>query len=83
MSDQSNQPRTASAVTRAFFNHLAKAGVSTALIAEKSGCHANTLYGWKNGKYSASVPNMEAALAVLGLELVIRPINPKPEEFQS
>jgi hypothetical protein len=82
MSDQSNQPRTASAITRSFFHHLAKAKVSTAVVAERAGCHANTIYGWKNGRYSANVPNMEAALAVLGLELVIRPINSKPEEIQ-
>ncbi|RWB40502.1 MAG: XRE family transcriptional regulator [Mesorhizobium sp.] len=81
MSDQSNQPRTASAVTRSFFSHLAAAGVSQETLAKRSGCHVNTFYSWKTGKASASVPNMEAALAVLGLELVIRPINSKPEDI--
>ncbi|RUX60199.1 helix-turn-helix transcriptional regulator [Mesorhizobium sp. M7A.F.Ca.CA.002.12.1.1] len=76
MSDQSTQPRTASAVTRAFFAALEDAGVSQELLSKKSGCHVNTFYGWKTGKSSANVPNMEAALAVLGLELCIRPINP-------
>jgi len=49
--------------------------LATKEVAEKSGIHVNTLYCWKTGKASASVLNMEAALAVLGLELVIRPVN--------
>ena len=48
-------------------------------VSQKSGIHLNTLYCWRTGRASASVLNMEAALAVLGLELVIRPINPSQE----
>lgn len=44
-------------------------------VADDSSIHVNTFYGWKTGKAGASVPNLEAALSVLGLELVIRPIS--------
>lgn len=70
--------RTASAVTRAFFVALERSEIPAKQLAIRSGVHANTLYCWRTGKASASVLNMEAALAVLGLELVIRPINPDP-----
>lgn len=68
--------RTASAVTRAFFRHLEESEVSAQEASRLSGVHANTLYYWKTGKAAATVLNMESVLAVLGLELVIRPINP-------
>jgi len=52
------------------------------MIADKSGLHINTFYGWKTGKAAATVFNMEAALSVLGLELIIRPIDStEPEEL--
>jgi hypothetical protein len=80
MSARGNQPRTASAVTRQFFRVLDELGVSQSGLAGDASLHVNTFYGWKTGKAGASVPNMEAALAVLGLELFIRPIsNPEPE----
>lgn len=69
-------PRTASAVTRAFFEHLNQSQLSAQEVAHKGGVHVNSLYCWKTGKVSASVPNLEAVLAVLGFELAIRPINP-------
>lgn len=74
-----SQVQTASAVTRAFFETLETSPVTTNLLSKKSGIHPNTLYCWKTGKASASVINLEAALAVLGFELVIRPINPNQE----
>lgn len=70
--------RTASAATRKFFEVLSTCGVSQQEIADKAGVHVNTFYGWKTGKASAGIPNMEAALAVLGYELTIRPINSEP-----
>lgn len=71
--------RTASAVTREFFKHLESSPKSSKAIAKKTGVHPNTFYCWKTGKAAATIPNMEAALAVLGLELVIRPINSNQE----
>lgn len=74
-----SEVRTASAVTRTFFEHLGRSQISTKEIAGKSGIHINTLYCWRTGKASASVLNMEAALFVLGFELVIRPIKSNQE----
>lgn len=74
-----SDPRTASAVTRQFFHHLESSSTSLQEVARKSGAHPNTFYCWRSGKAAATVVNMEAALAVLGLELVIRPINPNQE----
>lgn len=71
--------RTASAVTRTFFEMLDQSAIPSKEIADKSGIHCNTLYCWRTGRASASVLNMEAALAVLGLELVIRPVNSNQE----
>lgn len=71
--------RTASAVTRQFFQLLETSAKPTKEVADKSGIHVNTLYCWRTGKASASVLNMEAALAVLGLELVIRPVSSNQE----
>jgi hypothetical protein len=68
------EPKTASAVTRMFFERLDRTGVQIQALAEECGVHMNTLYYWKSGKRAATVINMETALAVLGLELVIRPI---------
>lgn len=73
-------PRTASATTRAFFEMMDKEGISHPELARKCGIHENTLYYWRSGRSSATVINMEAVLSVLGLELVIRPINPSPTE---
>jgi len=73
-------PRTASAVTRAFFCALKESGLATQEVAFRSGNHINSFYNWKTGKASAGILNLEAALAVLGLELAIRPINLNPEE---
>lgn len=72
-------PRTASAVTRAFFQALEHSNIPAQEVARKGGIHINSLYCWKAGKASASVLNMEAVLAVLGLELAIRPINSSQE----
>jgi hypothetical protein len=66
-------PRTASAVTRAFFDALNASPLTPRQVAKLSGHHVNTFYNWRMGKASASVLNMEAALDVLGLELAIRP----------
>ena len=73
------EPRTASAVTREFFRCLERSSVSLPEVSRRSGPHLNTFYGWRSGKASATVPNLEAALAVLGLELCIRPINSNQE----
>jgi hypothetical protein len=72
-------PRTASAVTRAFFHALERSPLSTQEVATRGGVHVNSLYGWKNGKTAASVLNLESVLAVLGFELLIRPLNTNPE----
>ena len=81
---KNSQARTASAVTRMFFEALDASGISQTKVADKSGAHVNTFYGWKTGKTAATVINMEAALSVLGLELVIRPIRKsEPEEQPS
>lgn len=80
MPQRGHEPRTASAVTRQFFRVLDELGVPQSTVAADASLHVNTFYGWKTGKAGASVPNMEAALAVLGLELCIRPIRqPEPE----
>ncbi|TIN01003.1 MAG: helix-turn-helix transcriptional regulator [Mesorhizobium sp.] len=79
MSDRHPQARTASPATRSFFEVIGSSGVSQAKVADECGIHVNTFYAWKTGKASATVFNMEAALSVLGLELVIRPIRqPEP-----
>jgi hypothetical protein len=75
-----SEVRTASAVTRTFFEHLDRSSIPSKKLSEKSGIHVNTLYCWRTGKAGASVPNLEAALAVLGFELVIRPMTPTQEE---
>ena len=74
----SSDVRTASAVTRSFFKHLGRSELSTQEVSEVSGVHINSFYNWKTGKAAATLLNMEAALAVLGLELAIRPINSEP-----
>jgi hypothetical protein len=70
----SKEPKTASVVTRMFFERLDRTGVQIRDLAEQCGVHVNTLYYWKSGKIAATVINMETALSVLGLELAIRPI---------
>ena len=68
------EPKTASTVTRMFFDCLERADVQIRDLAEECGVHMNTFYCWKSGKRAATVVNMETALSVLGLELAIRPI---------
>lgn len=82
-----SEPKTASRATRLFFEAMEHSGVPRPLIAQRAGIHVNNFYGWKNGKISATVINMEAALAVLGLEFCLRPIgsreDPYPASFES
>ena len=68
------EPKTASAVTRMFFERLDNADIQALELSRQCGAQTNTLYCWRHGKAAATVANMEAALAVLGLELVIQPI---------
>jgi hypothetical protein len=69
------EPRTASAVTRAFLHALDTGPMPVREVSDESGVHVNSFYNWRTGKAAATVINLEAALAVLGLELCIRPIN--------
>jgi len=68
------ESKTASKATRDFFEILDHSGVPRPIVAEKAGIHVNNFYGWMNGRISATITNMEAALAVLGMEFCIRPI---------
>ena len=76
-----SEARTASMATRRFFDLLDSSDVPRPVVAKKAGIHVNNFYGWKSGRVSATVLNMEAALAVLGMELCIRPIEHLTEEF--
>lgn len=64
---------TASAVTRQFFSLLNQNRIPTTVVSKGSGISTNSLGNWKAGRNSPSVTDMEAALACVGLELVIRP----------
>jgi hypothetical protein len=57
-----------------FFERLERTDIPVLELSKKCGIHKNTLYSWRTGERAATVANMEAALFVLGLELVIRPI---------
>lgn len=74
-----SEPKTASKATRLFFEVLDSSGVPRPIVAEKAGIHVNNFYGWKSGRISATIVNMEAALAVLGMEFCIRPIQQRQE----
>jgi hypothetical protein len=80
MTERTPTVRTASTATRQFFQYLDTAGISQSEISDRSGIHVNTFYGWKTGKAAATVFNMEAALAVMGLELIIQPITTPNQE---
>ena len=67
------ESKTASKATRDFFEILDHSGVPRPIVAEKAGIHVNNFYGWKNGRISATITNMEAALAVLGMGILHPP----------
>lgn len=66
--------RSASRVTREFLELVNSCGMPQYQIAGKSGFCSNNFRVWSCGQAAPIVSNMEAALEVLGYELVIRPI---------
>lgn len=78
MAKRPSSLRTASVTTRKFFQLIDSSDLSETELSRISGIHPNTFYGWKSGKASATVFNLEAALSVLGYELVIKRIKIEP-----
>jgi hypothetical protein len=68
------EARTASPTTRRFFEIMERLEISQAELSRQSGIHVNNFYNWKTGISAATILNMEAALSVMGLELIIQPI---------
>lgn len=66
-------PKGCSPVMRRLFTLVDREGCGMQFVSERAGVAKDTISQWRRGLFAPKLANVEAVLAALGYELVVRP----------